>query len=90
MTPTLPEIRDKALATGGILAPSEVLALANAIPANLDRSRNYGLRIIQEIRDKDLVRTEDRGGNTYWIWDEDADDRLTVLVNWFMIEEMSR
>lgn len=87
---TLPEIRDKALATGGILAPSEVLALANAIPANLDRSRNYGLRIIQEIRDKDLVKTEVRGVDTYWLWDEDADDRLTVLVNWFMIEEFSR
>ena len=87
---TIPEIRDKALATGGILAPSEVLALASAVPANLDRSRNYGLRIIHEIRDKSLVRTEERGGDTYWLWDEDADDRLTVLVNWFFIEEFSR
>jgi len=90
MTPTIPEIREKAIATGGILAPSEVLALAHAVPANLDRSRNYGLRIIQEIRDKDLVTAEVRGEDIYWIWDEDADDRLTVLVNWFFVEELSR
>lgn len=89
MTPTLPDIRAKALATGGILAPSEVLVLANAVPADLDRSRNYGMRIIKEIRDKDLVKTEVRGADMYWIWDDDADDRLTVLVNWFFIEAFS-
>ena len=86
----LSEIVEKARSNGGILAPSEVLALANALPVDLDRTKPYGLRIIAEIAKRDLVRAEMRGQDTFWLWSDDAEERLTVLVNWFFIEEFSR
>jgi hypothetical protein len=83
-------IAEKARANGGILTPSEVMALVAALPVDLDRSKPYGLRIIAEIAKRELVRAEIRGQDTFWLWSEDAEERLTVLVNWFFIEELSR
>lgn len=87
---TFREIRDKAKANGGILAPSEVMFLVNSLPSDMDQRKSYGARVIAEIAQKDLVSTEERGGDMYWLWHEDAEEKLTTLVNWFMIEDLSR
>lgn len=86
----LSEIAEKAEANGGILAPSEVLALVNALPVDMDRTKPYGPRIIAEIAKRELVKVEIAGDNVLRLWSEDAEERLTVLVNWFFIEELSR
>lgn len=86
---TFRKIRDKAKANGGILAPSEVMFLVNSMPSDMDLSKSYGARVIAEIAQKDLVSAEERGGDMFWLWHEDAEEKLTTLVNWFMIEDLS-
>lgn len=86
----LRDVAAKAMATGGILTPSEVMALVQAaVPPRLGKRGSPGMRIIRTIIEKNLVSVERRGEDNLWIWSDEAEDALSREVGWIFIEEMT-
>ncbi len=84
------EIAAKAVATNGILTPSEVMALVEAaVPPRLGKRGSPGMRIIWTIIEKNLVSMERQGEDNVFRWSDEAEDALSREVGWIFIEEMT-
>ena len=86
----LRDIAAKAVSTGGILTPSEVMALVQAaVPPRIGKRGSPGMRIIRTIIEKELVTLDRRGDEDLFIWSDEAEDALSREVGWIFIEEMT-